>query len=68
MTTITTLTVDDDNGLHTSVHTDEQGALDALRANYDPEHEYPEGDFIQSLIDMQGLVIYIQEHELPKEV
>lgn len=62
MTTITiaTLTVDDENGIHTLVFNTTAEAEQSLRDNYDPENEF-DGD-IQSLLDGRGIVAYFDEH------
>lgn len=65
---ITTLTVEDTSGsIATTVHHDEETALKALRLNYasgDLE-ETPDDELIQTLIDEYGLVIYIEQHDVP---
>lgn len=56
-----TLTVDDGKSIGTTVHPSEADALTALYEKYaDPN--WPRDDFIQGLIDTEGLVIYIEEH------
>lgn len=62
------LTVDHGNGIHTSLHREHGDVIAALRGDYDPGGEWAETsdeDIIQTLIDMQGLVIYIDEQEVP---
>lgn len=53
-------------GIVTTLHASELDAITALRENYDDQGEYaevPDDEIIQSLIDMQGLVIYIDQHD-----
>lgn len=57
-----TLTVDDGSRIATSVHRSEREALDALYLNYDADGQHDRD--IQALIDAQGLVIYIDSHEV----
>lgn len=65
---VTTLTVEDTGGgIVTTLHYDEKAARKALRMNYGGEYEdVPEDELIQTLIDDQGLVIYIEEHDVPE--
>jgi hypothetical protein len=67
---VTTLTVEDTAGqIVTTVHYDEQAARAALRLNYDGAgdlDDVPEDELIQTLIDEYGLVIYIEEHDVPE--
>ena len=58
-----TLTVDDGGGIWTSVHETEADAIQCLFDNYDDEGEFPHDD-LQPLMDAQGLVVYIEEHEV----
>lgn len=68
MSTIWTLTVDDNESITTTVHDSQAAVFAALRTNYDADGELADlddGDMTQSLIDTQGLVIYIGDHETP---
>lgn len=60
---IWTLTVDDGEGIWTTVHKTEDAALAVLAENYDPDGELT-ADLVQGLCDT-GLVIYLEPHELP---
>lgn len=65
--TIWTLTVEDSAKTSTLVVPTEADCVQALRLNYDAGGEYehvPDDEIIQSLIDMQGLIIYIESHQI----
>lgn len=63
--TVTTLTVDDSNGITTSVHPTQSDAEQCLFDNYDAENEF-KGD-LQALMDAQGLVVYFDESTVEVE-
>lgn len=68
---ITVLAVEDQNHTHTSLHLDMPSVLRTLRDNYDQDGQWvdtSDDDIIQTLIDKEGLVIYITEHEVPEAI
>lgn len=67
--TIWTLTVDDDNGLFTSVHLSEADAIQYVLDAYDPDGEFTgkpvtetPADDLQSVMDGRRLVVHIESH------
>jgi hypothetical protein len=59
-----TATVDDDNGLFTSVHTSQAAAVQSVLDAYDPDGENrgPDGDDLQAVMNAHALVVYIEDH------
>jgi hypothetical protein len=64
MIEVWTLTVESDKDTTTTIEMSEADCLNSLRRNYDPEREYPDDDFVQSMIDEQGLVIHMEPHRV----
>ncbi len=63
--TVHYLTVDDDEGITTTLHPSDEALAASLRENYLPDDDsVSDDDLVQHLIDTQGLVIYIDEVEL----
>lgn len=59
---IWTLTVEDPRETCTSVHPTEDAAVTALFDNYDDLGQFSRED-LQALMDANGIVVYIQEHD-----
>jgi hypothetical protein len=55
-----TLTTDGLDGIQTTVHRSAEEALATVFANVDGEY----GDDLQALLDGEGIVVYIDEHEV----
>lgn len=62
---VTILTVQDDNGLHTTLHAGRSTALSSLRKNYAPDKGVDDAGLVQHLTDKQGLSILIEEQWTP---
>lgn len=61
---IFTLTTDTDR-ITTSVHLTQEDVFDTLRSNLAPDFEGGYGALVFELTERRGVVLYIQEHELP---
>lgn len=61
---ITTLTVDTDDTIITTVHRNEAEAIEYLRENYDPDGDFGDDDEIVQHLCNNGLCIYIEDHPL----